>query len=34
MWDLGCIVASIVFFVIAELYVSGCERLAMKVGKP
>ena len=27
MWDLGCVAASILFFAVAVLYTSACERL-------
>jgi hypothetical protein len=30
MWDIGCIGASIAFFVIAICYVMGCDRLGVK----
>ncbi|NYF49648.1 hypothetical protein [Tunturiibacter gelidoferens] len=30
MWDLGCVGASVFFFVIAIGYTTGCERLGMK----
>jgi hypothetical protein len=30
MWDVGCIVASVLFFAIAAWYVAGCERLRAK----
>jgi hypothetical protein len=30
MWDLGCAVASTVFFLIAIAYTMGCERLGTK----
>jgi hypothetical protein len=30
MWDFGCIVAMIGFFVLAIAYTSGCERLGVK----
>lgn len=30
MWDFGCIVASVAFFIIAAAYTVGCERLGMK----
>jgi hypothetical protein len=30
MWDVGCIVASILFFAIAIGYTAGCERLRPK----
>ena len=30
MWDLGCIVATLTFFLIAISYITGCERLAGK----
>ena len=30
MWDLGCIGASVLFFLIAIGYTTGCERLGMK----
>jgi len=33
MWDMGCIVASVAFFLIAIAYTTGCERLGTKEGK-
>ena len=30
MWDIGCIGASILFFVIAIEYAIGCDRLGTK----
>ncbi len=30
MWDLGCTVASVLFFLIAIAYTIGCERLGTK----
>jgi hypothetical protein len=33
MWDVGCVIASIVFFLIAIAYTQGCERLGTKAGK-
>jgi hypothetical protein len=30
MWDLGCTIASVAFFLISIAYVAGCERLASK----
>jgi hypothetical protein len=33
MWDMGCIVASVAFFLIAIAYTTGCERLGAKEGK-
>jgi hypothetical protein len=33
MWDLGCVVASMVFFLIAIAYTHGCDRLGTKEGK-
>jgi hypothetical protein len=30
MWDLGCAVASVLFFLIAIAYTIGCERLGTK----
>jgi hypothetical protein len=33
MWDMGCIVASVAFFLIAISYTKGCERLSAKEGK-
>ncbi len=30
MWDLGCAVASAVFFLIAIAYTMGCEQLGTK----
>jgi hypothetical protein len=30
MWDLGCTVASVLFFLIAIAYAIGCERLGTK----
>jgi len=32
MWDIGCVVGSALFFVLAIVYVSGCERLGAKAG--
>jgi hypothetical protein len=33
MWDTGCIVATIVFFIVAVAYTAGCDRLNAKEGK-
>ena len=33
MWDFGCVIASVAFFLIAIAYTQGCERLATKAGK-
>lgn len=33
MWDIGCVVASVLFFAIAMAYVHGCERLGIKESK-
>jgi hypothetical protein len=30
MWDLGCILATALFFIAAAAYLSGCERLGPK----
>jgi len=30
MWDMGCIAAGILFFVIAITYTHGCDRLGSK----
>ena len=30
MWDIGCVVASILFFYIAIGYATGCDRLGAK----
>jgi hypothetical protein len=30
MWDIGCIAASVAFFIIAIAYTNGCERLGTK----
>lgn len=30
MWDVGCIAASVLFFVVAIGYTIGCERLRAK----
>ncbi|MGH9597431.1 MAG: hypothetical protein ACRD3K_11595 [Edaphobacter sp.] len=30
MWDVGCIVANVLFFAIAIAYALGCERLGAK----
>ncbi len=30
MWDMGCVGASVLFFLIAIGYTTGCERLGMK----
>ena len=32
MWDLGCVLASIAFFIVAAAYTIGCERLGVKAG--
>ncbi len=33
MWDIGCIIASAAFFLIAIAYTAGCERLGTKGSK-
>jgi hypothetical protein len=33
MWDIGCIAASLAFFILAGAYTSGCERLGKKEHK-
>jgi hypothetical protein len=33
MWDVGCIAASVGFFLIAIAYTTGCELLGTKDGK-
>ena len=33
MWDIGCIAASVAFFIIAIAYTSACERLGTKESK-
>jgi hypothetical protein len=30
MWDVGCVAASVLFFLIAIGYAMGCERLGTK----
>jgi hypothetical protein len=30
MWDLGCLVASTLFFLLAIVYTMGCDRLGTK----
>lgn len=30
MWDLGCLIAGVAFFLIAIAYIAGCDRLAAK----
>jgi len=30
MWDLGCLIASVAFFLISIAYIAGCDRLAAK----
>ncbi len=32
-WDIGCIVTSVAFFLVAIAYTIGCERLGMKESK-
>jgi K+-transporting ATPase KdpF subunit len=27
MWDLGCVLGSLLFFLLARAYVAGCDRL-------
>jgi len=34
MWDITCITASVLFFIIAIAYTAGCDRLGMKEGRP
>jgi hypothetical protein len=33
MWDIGCVVASTLFFAIAIWYAMGCDRLGAKEAK-
>ena len=33
MWDIGCIVASVAFFLIAIAYATGCDQLGTKENK-
>ena len=33
MWDIGCIAASVAFFLVVIAYTSGCDRLGMKESK-
>jgi hypothetical protein len=33
MWDIGCILASVIFFLIAIAYTTGCDRLGTKESK-
>ena len=33
MWDIGCILASALFFLIAMAYTVGCDRLATSGGR-
>jgi hypothetical protein len=33
MWDIGCILASAIFFLIAIAYTTGCDRLGTKESK-
>ena len=33
MWDIGCITASVAFFLVAITYTAGCEHLGMKESK-
>ena len=33
MWDVGCVVAIVAFFMIAVAYTKGCERLVTKAAK-
>jgi hypothetical protein len=33
MWDMGCVLAGVLFFAIAMGYVRGCERLGVKESK-
>jgi hypothetical protein len=33
MWDVGCVIAGILFFLIAIAYTNGCDRLGTKEGK-
>lgn len=30
MWDAGCIVATVLFFIIALAYTAGCDKLGSK----
>ena len=33
MWDIGCITASVSFFLLAIAYTTGCNRLGTKESK-
>ena len=33
MWDIGCVLASVAFFLIAIAYTRGCELLGVKENK-
>jgi hypothetical protein len=33
MWDVGCILASVLFFLLAIAYTVGCDRLGTKESK-
>lgn len=33
MWDIGCIAASVAFFILAIAYTTGCDRLGTKESK-
>ena len=33
MWDIGCITASVAFFLLAIAYAGGCEQLGTKESK-
>ncbi len=30
MWDIGCIAATAIFFILATAYTAGCDRLGNK----
>jgi hypothetical protein len=30
MWDVGCVIASVAFFLIAIAYTNGCDQLGTK----
>jgi precorrin-6B methylase 2 len=33
MWDIGCIAASVAFFIVAIAYIAGCDRLGTRESK-
>jgi len=33
MWDLGCVAAGVIFFLVAIAYTAGCDRLGAKAAK-